>query len=94
MFPYDQLFILKSVINQRKFENKPTFTVFILDIENAYDKTWVDEILCNLWEKGIQGKIWRVIAKINRNLTTKVKTKFGFTKPVNITGGVRPRNFY
>ena len=68
----DQLFILKSVINQRKFDNKPTFIVF-LDIEKAYDKTWVDGILFNLWEKGIQGKIWRVIAEMNRNLTTKVK---------------------
>ena len=84
----DQLFVLKSVLNQRKQSGYPCFIAF-LDIEKAFDKTWTEALLYNLWDKGIRGKIWRVIANLHTNLTAKVQTKFGLTESIKITGGVR-----
>ena len=52
---------------------KPLYITF-LDIEKAYDKAWLNTILYILWQKGIRGKILRLIRKLNPNMSAQVKT--------------------
>ena len=52
----DQLFILKSVMNQAIKDRRPMYIAF-LDISKAYDKAWLDAIMYVLWHSGIRGRI-------------------------------------
>ena len=83
-----QLFTLKSVINQYSHEKKATYCAFV-DLEKAYDKVWPCSIFYILWKRGIRGKVWRIMEKLNSDLTTSILTKFGYTRPVTIQQSVR-----
>jgi hypothetical protein len=48
----DQLFILKSIIFQQDYHKKQTFLALI-DLEQAYDKTWRASTLYTLWKRKI-----------------------------------------
>ena len=84
----DQLFILHSVINQSRNDKKPLYLSF-LDIEKAYDKCWLQAVMVTLWQKGIRGKIWRIINKLGTNLKAKIKTRFGLTRIIQIKDCIR-----
>ena len=69
----NNLFTIKSIIQQRKHEGKETYVVFI-DIEKAHDKVWSNAIFYLLCDRGIKGKPWRIMYKLDQNLKTKVAT--------------------
>ena len=78
----DQLFTLKAKIQNRTSKGLPTYIVFI-DLENAFDKTWVQGVFLNLWNRGIKDKIWRIMLKLKQNRKTTILTKFGETKEID-----------
>jgi exonuclease III len=84
----DQVFILKSVIRSRTGRKLPTYIAF-LDLHKAYDKVWKAAILENLWRSGIRGKSWRLMRRLNQNLTAEIATRFGPTREINIEEGIR-----
>lgn len=84
----DQIFMLKALIRDRQAQGKETYLAF-LDLHKAYDKVWKAAILLNLWKKGIRGKMWRLMDKLNTNLTAQIKTRFGPTRPIQITESLR-----
>ena len=61
----DQIFTLKAIIQNRVSKVQPTYIAFI-DLEKAFDKTWVHGVFFNLWNKGIKGKIWTVMLKLKQ----------------------------
>ena len=67
----DQMFILTEILKKRKFENLSTYCAF-LDVHKAYDKAWRGIIMHILWENNIKGKLWRVMNKLNSNITAKI----------------------
>ena len=68
----DQMFILKSFIKETKIEKKKLYITYI-DIEKAFDEAWLDGIMYILWNKGIKGKIWRIIMNLNKDLKQSVE---------------------
>ena len=60
---------------------KQAYVAFI-NQEKAYDQAWKDTVLHTLWNRGIKGKIWRVIYELNSNQKIKIQTKFGLTDEV------------
>ena len=84
----DQIFIFQSIVQQRTSEGKLTFVAF-LDLEKAYDKVWRDGLFYALWNKGIQGKMWRLMYYLNSNLSAKIRTKFGLTDAIKILESIR-----
>ena len=52
----DQLFILKSVVQQRKIQRKQTY-IELVDIEKTFDYTWREGMFYNLWQRGVRAKI-------------------------------------
>ena len=84
----NNLFTIKTLIQQRNIEKKETYVAFI-DLEKAYDKVWSNAIFYLLWERGIEGKLWRLMYKLNQNLKTTVTTKFGQTETINIIDSIR-----
>ena len=62
----DQIFTLKATIQNRILKGQSTYTTFI-DLEQAFDKTWVQGVFFNLWNRGIKGKVWRIMLRLKQN---------------------------
>ena len=84
----DQLFILKTLMRQRKEEGKRLYIVF-LDIEKAYDKTGQESVLHIIWNKGIKGKIWRIIRLLNKDLNARCWVRQEKSRNIEIEGSLR-----
>ena len=74
----DQLFILRSIIELKIYKKEKLLLQF-MDLSKAFDKMVLKNILNNLWEAEIRGKIWRIIYKINEYANLTISTPFGTT---------------
>ena len=74
----DQLFILRSIIELKIYKKEKIFLQF-MDLSKAFDKMVLKNILRNLWNSNIKGKIWRIIFKINQYASLTINTPFGMT---------------
>ena len=66
----------------------PVYLVF-LDVTKAYDKAWSDGIMYAMHNNGVTGPLWNMIRKMNQNLTARIKTKDGMTRPIQIKDSIR-----
>ena len=67
----DHIFTLHGICSLAKSSKKPLYIAF-LDLSEAFDRVWREGLLAKLWESGIQGKPWRLIKEIYRNVQNKV----------------------
>ena len=67
----DHIFTLHGICFLAKSSKKPLYIAF-LDLSKAFDRVWWEGLLAKLWESGIQGKPWRLIKEIYRNVKNKV----------------------
>ena len=69
-------------------KNRKNLIITFYDVEKAYDRADVDDMLVIMWEHGMRGKLWRLMKSINTNLTANIKTRNGLTREINrIAGG-------
>lgn len=54
----DQIFSLREVLSARA--RRPTYACFV-DIRKAYDTVWRDGLWTVFWQKGVRGRMWRVL---------------------------------
>ena len=62
----DQLFVLQQSLCSRAAVGKVTYVSFV-DLSKAFDTVWRDSFLYQLWNSGVQGKIWRVIKSFHHS---------------------------
>ena len=67
----DNIFSLKGILAIRKSKKQKTYLAF-LDISKAYDHLDRDTMFLHLWQKGIQGKAWRMIRMLYEKVDNKV----------------------
>ena len=72
--------MLAQIINARKHNKQDTF-LFFLDIEKAYDSVWRSGLLYHLWDKGLTGKMFRVLAQMTDHPSSMVLHKTAFSHP-------------
>ena len=70
-------------------EKKQNLFLTFFDVSKAYDNADVAYMMHVMWEKGIQGKIWRILNNMSRNLTAKIKTRYGFSRTIKRENGGR-----
>ena len=83
----EQVFILRSILDKCKYYNQPVYLQFI-DLRKAFDKMVIKNILQNLWETGIRGRIFRVISKINEKAIIRIKMNASSTTDEFTTGEI------
>lgn len=83
-----QIFTIKSIIQDSYNENKELYVTYI-DLEKAYDRAWADGIFYIIWQRGVRGKIWRLMYNLNKNQTTRVITKYGLTNNIELKNSIR-----
>ena len=65
-------------------ENNEEVTAIYFDIKKCFDKMVVKETMKEIWMKGIRGKHWRLIYKMNSNNILTPITEIGMCKPVHV----------
>ena len=83
---YDHLFILRAIMDIAKKQKRPLFITFY-DVSKAYDNVDNSDMLKIIWDKGLRGKAWRILQKLNNNLKAKVNTRYGPTRVINMEIG-------
>ena len=85
----DHISILNNIINHNKKKKKQDLHVVFLDVTKAYDKAWLKAILYTTHKNGLKGKNWKIVNKLNSNLTAKLRTKYGLTRQIQIKDSIR-----
>lgn len=67
----DHIFSLQGICSLQKSAKKSVYLAF-LDLSKAFDRVWREGLFSVLWEHGIQGKCWRLIRDIYKNVDNKV----------------------
>jgi hypothetical protein len=83
----DQLFLLREIIDDRHKRGLPTLVTYI-DARKAYDTVWREGNYVKLFDMGVQGKMWRQIQAMNKDLRSKVRLPFGETEWYDVKRGV------
>jgi hypothetical protein len=76
----DNIFMLTQCLSARMHSRLDTYLLFI-DIEKAYDSVWRAGLLWHVWNKGIKGKMFRVLAQMTDNPTSLVLHNGAFSSP-------------
>ena len=84
----DHLLLIRTAIDIAKNEKKPLYLTFY-DVSKAYDNAINNDMLKIMWERGLRGKAWRILRNMNSELVSKVKTKFGLTREIEMEIGGR-----
>ena len=84
----DKFFISKSVLQQRNFQRKQTY-IELIDIEKAFGYTWIEGMFYNLWQRGVRGKIQKLMYNLCQDQVTTINTKYGPTNEIKLENGIR-----
>ena len=85
--PTNHIFILRNVMELAKAEGRNLIISFF-DVQKAFDRANMNDMLYILHKNGLRGKIWRLCMSLNKGLTARIKTKAGLTRQINReTGG-------
>ena len=84
----DHLIILDQTIEEIRNDKKTTYIIF-LDVQEAYDKAWLDGILHALHRNGVEGKHPTLIKKLKSNLRARIHTRHGLTREIKIKDSIR-----
>ena len=83
----DHVFLLRGAITHA-LKNRNNMYITFYDVTKAYDRADVEDMLVTAWEKGLRGKLWRLMKNLNTNLTARIKTNDGLTRSIKrIAGG-------
>ena len=76
------------MLAERRQAKKKVMACFI-DVRKAYDRVWRDGLWKALWQKGVRGKMWRVIKNYYRKVQSAVRLDEGNTEWFDVDVGVR-----
>jgi hypothetical protein len=77
----DNLFVLRAVIDARLQAKQDTFLLF-LDIQKAFDSVWRAGLLWQAWQKGLRGRLFRVLAQMLDSTPCMVQHGAALSSPV------------
>ena len=84
----DQLLILTEVLAEHRQVGKKVVACFI-DVRKAYDRVWRDGLWKALWQKGVRGRMWRVLKEYYEKVQSAVRLDGGNTEWFDVDVGVR-----
>ena len=81
IFIFIFIFMLKTCLDARMQQKLDTYLLFV-DIEKAYDTVWRAGLLWHVWQKGIRGKLFRVLAQMLDHTPSTVLHNGAFSEVV------------
>jgi exonuclease III len=83
----DNLFVLSRILQEAGKANKTVYA-FFLDVRKAYDTVWRDGLSYKLLEKGVDGKLWRVLRDLAVKSTSQVRVNGDLSEAFPLSVGV------
>jgi hypothetical protein len=81
----DHLFVVNAVLNDAIQTKKEDIDIQIYDVSKCFDKMWYEETANDIYEAGVTGDSFVVMANSNQNCNVAVKTPWGsVTDRVNL----------
>ncbi len=84
----DHLIKLNNCIT-KSISKKQTLYITFLDVTKAYDKAWGKAVIYTLNKSGVSDKLCRISQEINTDLTARIQTQHGLTRPIKIKDSIR-----
>lgn len=85
----DHIFVLNALINNRLRKKKGKLYVAFVDFKAAFDKIDRNLLLKKLWEKGLRGRMHRMVRGIYGKTTNEIIASEGTTESFETEKGVR-----
>ena len=82
----DHIFIIRGIISYALHLKKRIF-ITMFDVEKAYDRADIQDMMHIAWKDGVRGKLWRLMRVLNTELTANVNTKYGKTRKIHRESG-------
>ena len=82
----DHVFIVRGITSYALHTKKKIYLTFY-DVEKAYDRADVQDMIYLAWKDGVRGKLWRLMRVMNEGLTATIKTKNGPTRKIERESG-------
>ena len=79
----DHILVIRSIMDNYNYLNKTLYIEFI-DLVKAFDKMILKNVLNDLWNAEVRGRLWRNIYHINKKAILKIKTPMGLTEECEI----------
>jgi len=83
----DNLFVLTRILQEAGKANKSVYA-FFLDVRKAYDTVWRDGLSAKLLDKGVDGKLWRVLRDLSSKSTSQVRVNGDLSEAFPLSVGV------
>jgi exonuclease III len=83
----DNLFVLTRILQEAGKANKSVYA-FFLDVRKAYDTVWRDGLSAKLLDKGVDGKLWRVLRDLSSKSTSQVRVNGELSEAFPLSVGV------
>lgn len=83
----EHIFSLSQLVQARRRAGLGTYA-FFLDIQKAYDTVWRDGLLFKLYNKGVDGKLWRIIVDMLSKSASRVRLEGEFSEAFSLLQGV------
>ena len=77
----DHMFLVRAIISYALY-TKQKYILTFYDVQKAYDHVERDDMMHILWQKGVRGKMWRLLHTLNNDLTARIKTPHGLTRQI------------
>ena len=83
MSPTDQVFVLRAALEYMIYMGKEYYVEFC-DLKKAFDKMILKNVLDDLWNSNVKGRIWRNVFAINQNTDIIIKTPYGESDKIKV----------
>ena len=80
----NHLFEVYGIINQVKKEKSDPIDISVYDIEKCFDQLWLEELVNDLYYRGLVNDKLALIYELNKDIKVAVKTPVGLTSRVQI----------
>ena len=84
----DAIFIVRQIVEKAIEFNKPAFLCFV-DLTKAFDQVRLQDVLCILQKRNVDGKIIAAVQSLNTGNTTSIKVDSEVSKKLKISSGIR-----
>jgi len=84
----DHIHTLKSKIHYDQYLQQDTYIQFY-DIVKGFDKLWLRDVMYDLGNNGVKGRLCRIIFLLNSNTTIAIRTSYGITEEMELGELVR-----
>ena len=85
----DNMFILKSIINQHCFTQKNKLYTCFVDFKKAFDSVWREALFLKLLKLGIGGRYYSLLKSMYSETTACIKLANGLSESFNMNLGIK-----